>query len=474
LYDQLVGGDVRTGGPAPNGLADYWEIAEDGRTYTFHLNQNAKWHDGVDVTADDVQFSFDALSNLEVGSAYSQSFIDATESWRVIDEHTFEVVAKEPLYTFLYDLVTWIIPKHIWEDVPVADWRTDGGATGTDPARVVGSAAWKFGEWRQGESITLTRNDEYYDKVPYLDTYVLRIWPDQTAVTNALINGEIDASGVPPADAATVEATEGLALAIYPTRGFSFYMTNLDPEKTELFVDPRVRQALFYGLDRESIVNDILLGYAEVAQGTQPVISYAYAPEEITTNYTFDPEKAKSLLAEAGWTDSDGDGVVDKDGQPLAFEMIYQSGSPTVDQLIAYMQDAWRAIGVEPTPRAMEFSALVDVLTSDHNFEIALLGFNWNATFIQDAMFACNQYEGGFNMVRYCNEELDEINTEATRTFDEETRRALLIEATNIVNDELPVAVMHFSDAIIGYREELQNFEPSSWGIDLNYVWIQQ
>src|SRR3712207_5616238 len=105
VYEQLIGGDVRTGQPAPTGLADSWEIAPDGITYTFHLNQNAKWHDGVDVTAADVQFSFDSLANKEVGSAYSQSFLDAAESWRVIDEHTFEVVAREPLYTFLYDQI---------------------------------------------------------------------------------------------------------------------------------------------------------------------------------------------------------------------------------------------------------------------------------------------------------------------------------------------------------------------------------
>ena len=175
LYDSLVGSDVRTGGPAPNGLADSWEIAPDGVTYTFHLNQNAKWHDGTPITSDDVQFSFDALANKDVGSSYTQSFLDAVASWRAIDEHTFEVVAKEPLFTFLYDLVTWIIPKHIWENVPVKDWRNDPGATGTDTSHVVGSSAWKFVEWRQGESITLTRNDDYYGKVPYLDTYVLRI-----------------------------------------------------------------------------------------------------------------------------------------------------------------------------------------------------------------------------------------------------------------------------------------------------------
>src|SRR5215207_8207220 len=474
LYDSLIGGDVRTGQPAPTGLADYWEIAPDGRTYTFHLNQDAKWHDGTDITADDVQFSFDALANPDVGSSYTQSFLDSTESWRVIDEHTFEAVAKEPLFTFLYDLVTWVIPKHIWESVPVADWRTDGGATGQDPSRVVGSGPWTFGEWRQGESITLNRNDDYYGKVPYLDSYVVRIWPDQTSIVNALLNGEIDATDLEPAEVESVKATEGLAVATYPTRGFTFYMTNLDPNVTTLFTDMAVRRALLHGLDRESIVNDIWLGYAEVAQGTQPVISYAYAPERITTTYDYDPETAKALLAEAGWTDSDGDGIVDKDGQPFAFEMIYPSGSPTSDQLVAYMQDAWRAIGVDATPRALEFSSLVDTITTDHSFDVALLGFGWDASFIQDAMFGCNQYEGGFNMVKYCNEKVDQLNAQANRTFDEEARRELIIEATNIVNEDLPVAVMHFSKANTGYSDRLQNFRPSDWGVDLSYVWIQQ
>lgn len=474
MYDSLTGSDIRTGGPAPNGLADFWEIAPDGRTYTFHLNRDAKWHDGTDVTADDVQFSFDVLANPEVGSSYTQNFLDATESWRVIDEHTFEVVAKEPLYTFLYDLVTWIIPKHIWENVPVADWRTDGGATGQDPSRVVGSGAFRFKEWRQGESITVVRNEDYYDRKPYIESYTTRIWPDQTAVVNALLNGEIDYTGLEPADVASVEGAEGLTVASYPTRGFSFYMTNMDPEKTTLFQDREVRQALMYGLDRESIVNDILLGRAQVANGTQPVISYAYEPDRITTKYTFDPAKARALLAEAGWTDSDGDGIVEKDGTPLSFELLYSTGSPTVEQLIAYMQDAWKGIGVEATPRATDFAALVQTLTGDHNFDMALLAFSWNATFIQDAMFDCEQYEGGFNMVKYCNPEIDKLDEESRRTFDEDVRRELIIEATNIINEDLPVAVLFFRKADLGFSDRLQNFQPSAWGFNLPYVWIQQ
>jgi len=475
VYEGLVGGDPRSGQISPTGLADYWEISPDNRTYTFHLNKDAKWHDGVDVTAEDVQFSADALANPDTGSVYTGTFVDTVESWRAIDDETFEMVAKEPFFTFLFDIQTlFIIPKHIWENVPYADWRNDPGATGTDPSRVIGSGPWKFQEWRQGESVTLTRNDDYYGKVPYLDKYVLRIWPDQTAVVNALLNGEVDAAELEASDVAAVEGTPGIAVAHYPTRGFTFYEFNLDPEVTTKWQDQRVRQALFYALARESIVNDILLGYGEVAQGTQPVVSYAYAPDRITTKYIYDPEKAKSLLTEAGWTDTDGDGIVDKDGNSLSFELLYRSGSPTEDQLVAYLQDAWRAIGVDASPRSLEFPALIEATTTNPTFDIAIYGFLWDASFLQDAMFGCDQYQVGFNDMKYCNPELDAINDDARRTFDQDARRELLIQASNIVNDEQPVGIMYFLQDHDAYSDRLQNYSPSTWGVDLSQVWIQQ
>ena len=473
VYDGLIGRDVRTGAPAPNGLADFWEIAPDGVTYSFHLNPEATWHDGVDVTAEDVRFSFDAMANPDLGSAYTQSFLEATESWRVIDEDTFEVVAKEPLYTFIHELANRVIPKHVWEDVPVAEWRTDGGATGQDPSRVIGSGAWRFQEWRPGESVTLVRNDDYFQKVPYLDSYVVRIFADQTALVNALLNGEIDAGLLEDADIATVEAADGLAVTSYPTESFNFYLTNLDPEQSTLFLDQRVRQALLYALDRQAIVDDILLGTAETARGTQPVVSYAYAPERIATEYAYDPERASALLAEAGWADSDGDGILDRDGEAFAFEILHPSGFSSTDQVMAYVQDAWRAVGIDATPRAMEFPALVTAIAVDHDFAMAAIGFAWDTSFIQDSLFGCDQYEGGFNVVRYCNEELDALHEQARRTFDDAARTELMIEAANIVNEELPVAVLYFSDEIVGSRDDLRNFVPGVGGVDYSQVWIE-
>ena len=202
-------------------------------------------------------------------------------------------------------LVACIIPKHIWESVPVADWRTDPGATGQDPSRVVGSGPFKFQEWRQGESVTLVRNDDYYGKVPYLDSYVdpHLAGPDcrrqRAAQRRDRRRRRSSRPTSPPSRARPASASSTIPPAASPsTCSISI------PEVTTKWQDQRVRQALLYALDRESIVNDILLGYAEVAQGTQPVISYAYAPDRITTKYTYDPEKAKALLAEAGWTDT--------------------------------------------------------------------------------------------------------------------------------------------------------------------------
>jgi len=475
IFEGLTGGDPRTGQPSPTGLADYWEIMPDNKTYIFHLNKDAKWHDGVDVTAEDVIFSADALANPDVGSAYTGSFVDTVESWRAIDENTVEFVAKEPVFTFLYDIQPLtIIPKHIWGEVPPADWRTDPGATGTDPSRVIGSGPFKFQEWRQGESVSLVRNDDYYGKVPYIDSYLLRIWPDQTAAVNALLAGEIDVVGLESADVAAIEGTPGVVVAEYPSRGFLYYEFNLDPEVTTKWQDQRVRQALLYALDRESLVNNILLGYAEVAQGTQPSVSYAYAPDQVTTKYTFDPEKAKALLAEAGWTDTDGDGIVDKDGEALSFELLYPGGLSEWDQIVAYVQDAWRAVGVEATPRALEFAALIEATTTNPTFDVAFYRFGWDASFLQDAMFGCEQYQVGFNDMKYCNPDLDAINAEAKRTLDEATRRELLIQASNIVNDEQPVAVLVFEDGHTAYRDVLQNYQPGTWGVNLPQVWIQQ
>src|SRR5215216_6109979 len=355
IFEPLVGASPIDGQIVP-ALADSYEIAPDGRTYTFHLNKDAKWHDGTDVTAEDVKFTFDVALDEKSPNPRRSTIVPQLESYRVIDDDTFEMVAKEPFATFLYD-VPWPVftmPKHIWEGVAPEAWPNDPGSTGQDPARVVGTGPFKFQEWRQGESVTLVRNDAYYDQeaVPVIDELVMRVLPDPATEVQALKAGEIDIVEVTPApQVEEVQNTEGLKVEIYPGYSFSYVGLNMDPEKTTLFQDQRVRAALFIAIDKEAIKNNIYLGLGEVARGTQPKLSFAYAPESIEETYDYDPERAKQLLADAGWADTNGDGIVEKDGQDFRFELLTSSGGGAVlDQLLAELQQRWQEIGVEMTP----------------------------------------------------------------------------------------------------------------------------
>jgi peptide/nickel transport system substrate-binding protein len=480
LFETLVTVSPIDGQIVP-ALADSYEIAADGRTYTFHLNQDAKWHDGTDVTAEDVKFTFDVALDEQSPNPRRSSILPVLESYRVIDDDTFEMVSSEPFATFLYDVpfsVT-VMPKHIWENVPPAEWPNDPGSTGQDPARVVGTGPFKFQQWLQGDNVTLVRNDQYYDPraIPVIDELIMRVLPDPATEVEALKAGEIDIVEVIPApQVEEIQNTEGLGIEIYPGYSFSYIGLNMDPEKTTLFQDQRVREALFVAIDKEAIKENIFLGLGEVALGTQPKLSFAYAPDRVDETYDYDPERARQLLAEAGWEDTNGDGIVEKDGQDFRFELILPSGGGAVsDQLMAELQQRWQEIGVEMTPNPMEWSTMQDVTANTHDFQAIQQGFVWDPSGNQGALFRCDSYEGGFNDLRYCNEEFDRLDDLQLRELDREKRRELLIEQSNIVWNDLPVLIYRFGVERPGFTERLHNMFPTGNGgvyWSLPFIWV--
>lgn len=467
IFEGLTSTSPIDGQPVP-GLADSWERAADGVTYTFRLNKDAKWHDGVDFSADDVIFSLEAQLNPATGSQYTSTVDAAVASYRAIDADTVEIVSDGPRAAFLFDLVLPVVPKHLWENVPAAEWATDPGSTGQDPARVVGTGPFKFVEWVQGDHATVERNPDYWDKVsgrvPVVDRLTFQVFPDQTTLVQALKTGQVDiVDGVPPAEVEGLQADPNIKVEIIPTFDFGFYYMNLDPEKTTLFQDKKVREALFRALDRQAVIDNIFLGLGEVAIGTQSLLSAAYAPERIENPYTFDLEAARRLLEEAGWVDANGDGIREKDGQPFRFELTYTEGVSTYEQLVPYMQQQFRDIGVDLQPNPVPFPTLLEAITETHDFQMALLGFSWVADPDQKAMFACDQYKGGFNAGKYCNPAYDELAFAADRELNPERRLEMLIEASQIVWDDLPIGIYRFGEAAIASTARLVNFYPNDY-----------
>jgi peptide/nickel transport system substrate-binding protein len=480
LFPALVGGSLIDGTDTP-GLADYWTIDEDGVTYTFYLNQNAVWDDGTPLTAADVEFTFQSVLAEDSLSVRRATVASTLKELIVVDDHTVQLVALAPSATFVSDAAGQfgILAKHVWEGVPFAEFGSDGGSTGADPSRVVGAGPFKFVQWVTNDYVELERNDDYWlpDEIPYVDRYIYRVVVDPGANIQGLIAGESDIADVPFQQGQTLAAQNpDLVVTAFDTLAMNYYHVNQDPEKETLFTDVRVRQALQYALDRQLIADTVYLGFAIQADGTQPVLSQAYSPERTNTIYNYDPDMARSLLAEAGWVDSDGDGIVEKDGQKFSFECIYSEGVATYLQQIPYMQQAWREVGIEMIASAIPFQTLLDE-TDNGTYQMTVQGFGWSVDGAQIVMYGCDYTPpGGFNSMRYCNPEFDALETQAITELDAEARIDLLIEASNIANDEAATGIIVFRQSIVANNARLNNYFPNGYSTvaTITKTWISQ
>ncbi|MDQ3525207.1 MAG: ABC transporter substrate-binding protein, partial [Chloroflexota bacterium] len=391
-YNRLCFDSAIDGSQRPD-LADYWDVSDDGLVYTFHLHPNAVFHDGEPVTAEDVVFSFDSVLDETSLSVRRSDLMQVVESYRAIDDHTFEMTAIDTFATTLIKSakLVAIVPKHIWEPIPFADWGGAPGATGQDPSQVVGSGPFRFEEWVTNDHATIVRNDDYFvpEMIPTIDSFTIRVTPEPSAALQTLVTGETDIAEVPtPQVESLQESNPELNINAYDTTKFSYLGFNMDPEKSPFFVDIPVRQAMMYALDRELVADEILQGFSIRADGLQTPLSSAYDPEQTTTIYDYNPELAMQLLDDAGWTVGD-DGIREKDGVRFSFELLFQQGQQTYSQMVPYFQQAWGEIGVEMMPTEMPFTSLLDAANA-RSFDALLLDFIWFVDGDQGSLFRCD------------------------------------------------------------------------------------
>lgn len=475
VFNYLTTGSAIDGTNVPD-LCDYWESSADGLTYVFHLNQDAKWHDGQPVTADDVVFTFDAISDPSGLCPVQSDFLQVVKSYRAVDAHTVEMTANLPTAVFLNKStgLVPIMPKHIWGSLPITEWGSAPGTTGTDPSQVIGSGPFTFSEWVQNDHATIVRNDSYWlpELVPALATYTLKVVADATSAIQSLSTGESDISDLPATQIDSFKSgNPDMTVDVYDTFRWAFFIPNQDEKNAKFFKQREVRQALMHALDRESIVNDLLDGYAVVATGVQPVISRAYAPDKVTTIYDYNVDKANALMEAAGWVDSDGDGIREKDGVKMSMEFPFNSSDPTTTTMVPYLQQAWKAIGVDIQPQGLPQPSLIDKVFAN-DFQLSLLGITWTeedqGTFYRTGV--------GFNLSHYSNPEYDKLNDEQLTELDDKKRMDLIIEQSNILNDDVALGVMYFSKAATASNPRLHNLRPNAYGStwSIGYVWADK
>jgi peptide/nickel transport system substrate-binding protein len=458
MFNGLVRPDRETNEPIPD-LAESWETSEDGLTWTFHLRKDVKWHDGQPFTAADVKFTYDeGVFNEEVNSRIRPTLVKVLKAVEVVDDYTVRFVLLEPyapLPTVLADCQL-IVPKHILEG---KDLNTYDEFNKTNP---IGTGPFKLEEAVTGDHYTVVANEDYFGGRPYLDSIVFKVVPDPNVRMAQLKTGEIELNIISPANLAAMAAEHNI-LIDYMDK-LQFYGIYLNSARSP-FDDARVRRAMIYALDREAINDAISGGTWTIATGPiHPSTRWAYPPDVPVIPY--DPDKAKELLAEAGWTDSDGDGILDKDGQPFKFTMTVDV-EPMRNQTAVIAQQYYQELGMDVELEVLEWGTLVKERYFANNYDALVI----YQVYMPDPAGPVEIFLTGStnNRWNYSNTEVDELVPEGRRAADKEKRQKIYYRLQEILAiEDPPLVFLFYPKEIRAYAKDLKNLP---LGLDYFYSW---
>jgi peptide/nickel transport system substrate-binding protein len=443
IYDQLIRPDKNiTWMPA---MAESWQFSPDCMSLTFKLRKDVKWHDGHPFTADDVVFTWQALVNPKTPAPFKEKFLQI-KAVEVLDPYTVRVSYPQPYGRALESWDEYILPKHL-----LAAYVEDGKLRESPQNRhPIGTGAYRFKEWRSGEKVVLVENPEYYLGRPYLSRIVYRVIPSQATIFLELKARGVDYSGGLTA-MQYMRQTEYPAFRKaytkyrYPGNSFSFFAFNL---KDHRFADKRVRQAFAHAIDKRELVDGVSMGLAREATGPLRPGSWAYT--ERVRRYEFDPAKAQQLLAEAGWQDRDGDGMVeDKAGRPFAFTIRTNQGNDERKRIAEIIQQRLKDIGVKAEIQTIDWASFLKEFVKPRKFEAIVLGLGFGAD--PDQFVLWHSSQGGpeqMNRTGYANPEVDALLEKGRASCRREDRLASYHRIQEILAEDLPMLFLFVRDAL--------------------------
>ncbi len=442
-------------------LADSWEISPDNLTITFHLRHGVKWHDGALFTSADVLFTYRTYIDPKTPTAYAESFRQVAHA-EAPDPFTFRVSYEKPYAPALESWGTAILPKHLLEGKDITKSPLSRAPIGTGP--------YKFVEWAPGEKLVLEANPDYYEGKPYIHRVVYRIIPDQSTQFLELQSGGIDAMGLTPIQYQTQTDTPAFKRQFTKYKYLAFAYTYLGYNlRRPMFQDRRVRQALSYAINKQEIIDGVLLGLGEVATGPYKPDTWVYNPD--VQRYPYDPAKAKALLAEAGWRDSDGDGILDKDGRPLAFTIVTNQGNDLRVKCGEIIQRRFREIGVDVKLRVIEWASFLKEFINPGNFDATILGWSGGPEPDQyDIWHSSKTGPRELNFIHFKNAEVDELLEKGRRTFDQAQRKKYYDRFQEILAEEQPYTFLYVGDALPAVAKRFRGIEPAPAGIRYNFI----
>ncbi|MDD5723146.1 MAG: peptide-binding protein [Syntrophales bacterium] len=442
-------------------LAESWDISEDGLEITFHLRRGVMWHDGHPFTAEDALFTYRLTIDPKTPTAYAGDFL-RVETAQVVDPYTFRVTYKEPFAPALTSWGASMLPRHLLEGKDITKTPLSRHPIGTGP--------YMFKEWKTGQKIVLVSNPDYFEGRPYIGGYIMRIIPDMATMFLELRAKGIDRMGLTPLQYTRQTENNLFRKNFNKYRYLSFSYTYLGYNlENPLFRDRRVRQAISYAINKREIVEGVLLGLGEETSGPFKPGTWPYNHD--VKQYPYDPQMAKELLAEAGWKDSDGDGLLDRGGTPFVFEIITNQGNEVRAKCAEIIQRRLADIGITVKIRVIEWAAFINEFINKKRFDATILG--WTITpdpDLYDVWHSSKTRPGELNFVSFKNEEVDDLLEKGRGTFDQKERKRCYGRIQEILAEEQPYTFLYVPDALPIISSRFRGVDPAPIGIGHNFI----
>ncbi len=452
IFDGLVAADEKL--ELRGELATKWDVSPDGRDWIFHLRKGVRWHDGSEFTADDVKFTYDTVIDPNSKPTVAKADYAAIQAVDVLDPHTVRFRLSQPNASFLSRLVLGIAPRHLLAGQDLATTPFNLHPVGTGP--------FVLESWAQGESVVLKRNPDYFGTKAKIDRLTWKVVPDSSVLAIQAAGGEVDGAPlVNPKDVAAIRASGKMAL--YDTlEGNTQISLQL---KNPLFQDVRVRRALAYGIDSGALIDKILDGAAVPATSDILANSWAYNPD--VPVYRYDPTRARSLLAEAGWRPG-SDGILTKDGRRFEITLMTYAGHKVLEQVMLAVRQHWADLGLEVRTGVQERNSFVLQRVLKGDFDAVLLQSSVQIDPDISRRFHTDSIRNGQNFLNYSNPEVDRLLDQGLATLDQEQRRRIYSEVQRILAEDLPQISLFYPRTVYAFSPGLRGIRPAPTNVFWN------
>ncbi|HYY25870.1 MAG TPA: peptide-binding protein [Candidatus Udaeobacter sp.] len=501
IFENLLIRDPRTLELKPYVAEALPTLSNDKLTYTFKIRRDVRFQDGHPLTGEDVLFSMKAIKCPLVNAPFLRVYFNSVVDAQVVDRYTVRFVTKEPYFLNESQLGgILILPRHYYDpddllqkitvrdldknpaQLPEAVKRFADNFNKNYNRNPMGSGPFKFDDWKTGRTVELVRDTNYWGKGKpgidqvFLDRIRYRIVNNPDAALVTLKSGGLDAMDLTPIQHTRGTGSERFKREFrkfeYFAPSYSYIGWNNDHP---IFRDKRVRQAMTYLTDRKQMAKTILFGLGEVVDG--PI--YFFRPEYDKTlhNYPYDPEKAFKLLQDAGWADTDGDGILDKviDGKrvPFRFEFKVPSASTTGKSLILVLQDELRRYGIMASVRELDWTIFLDDV-KNHRFDAVIMAWSMPASEPDEyqVWHSSQAANKGSNHISYKNARVDQILEEYRREFDPKKRIELYREFQRILNDEQPYTFLFVRKTVTAVQRRFHGIEVYPAGLRPLEWWV--